>query len=77
MSCDSLVRPAGVSPPFFRDDLGTVTERPPLLLAHLAFAAADNLARVAGDTFLRPLRVVRPDVVAPTSDAKRLSRASI
>jgi hypothetical protein len=77
ISCDSLLRPAGVSPLLFRDDLDTVAEWLPLLLAHLAFAAADNLARAAGDTFLLPLRVVKPGAVAPISDAKRLSKISI
>jgi hypothetical protein len=77
MSCDNLLRPAGVRPLLFRDDLGAVVEWLPPLLAHLALAAADNLARVAGNTFLRPLRVVKPEAVVPISDVKRFSRASI
>ena len=55
MSCDNLLLPAGVSPPFL--GLAVVLAAPPvpLRLAHRALAAADNFARVLADIARRPL----------------------
>jgi hypothetical protein len=77
MSCDSRLRPAGVIPPLFRNEVAAVTEWPPFFFAHRARAAADSLARVAADTSLRPARFVKPEGAVPMSEAKRSSRVSI
>ena len=77
MSCESLLRPAGVIPPLFRDEMAAVTEWPPFSFAHRARAAADSLARVATDTPLRLARLVKPDGAVLRSEAKRASRVSI
>jgi hypothetical protein len=47
ISSESFFRPAGVSAPFFLGAAGLVA--PPLSLAQRALAAAESLARVAGE----------------------------
>jgi len=74
ISWDSLFLPAGVSPPFF--DLMEVALPSSLFLAHLALAAAANLARAEAD-ILRPCRVVEPEAAPSRIELKRFSRASI
>ena len=77
MSCDSRLRPAGVIPPFFRNEVAALSEWPPFFFAHRARAAADSLARVTADTSLRPARFGKPEGEVPMSKAKRSSRVSI
>ena len=81
MSCDNLLLPAAVSPPFL--GLAAVLAAPPvpLRLAHRALAAADNFARVLADIARRPFpragELEGAEVVPPKSEARRFSSASI
>ena len=80
ISCDNLLRPAAVSPPFFGLDAALPAPLLPLRLAHRALAAADNLARVLADIARRPLRRAGELDAAgapPKSAAIRFSRTSI
>jgi len=50
INCESFLRPAGVSAPFFRAGVAAVVAvDPPLNLAQRALAAAASFARVAGE----------------------------
>jgi len=73
---ESLLRPAGVIPPFF---LGAVVVvfLPAFCLAQRALAAAASLARVAADIRRRPPRVAAPGVEVPRIEERRFSKASI
>jgi hypothetical protein len=72
MSCESLFRPAGVIPPFFRADLPA-----PFRLAHRALIAAASFARVCGDIVRLWLPDAERDGAELNSEARRLSRLSI
>lgn len=52
MSCESIFRPAGVIPPFFRADLPTAVR---FRFAHRAFAAAESFALVAANIPFSPV----------------------
>ena len=77
ISCESLLLPAAVIPPFFT----AAVVRPVLPLAFCfaqrARAAADNLARVAADILRLPLLAVNPVEMPPRIEASRLSRVFI
>jgi hypothetical protein len=75
ISSDNLFLPAGVSPPFFDLIEGAVPS--PLRLAHLALAAAANLARVEADTLLPLSPPLKLETEPSRSELKRFSRASI
>jgi hypothetical protein len=51
INCESLLRPAGVSPPFFAEDAG---------LAPPAFLLAAQRAFMSSESFLRPAAVSAP-----------------
>ena len=74
MSCESLFRPAGVIPPFFRADLLTPVR---FRIAHRAFAAAESFALVAADILFPPVLNAERDKPVPRSEARRFSRVSI
>jgi len=74
MSCESLFRPAGVSPPFFRTTLLTPAR---FRFAHRAFAAAESFALVAADILFPPALNAERDKAVPRSEARRFSRVSI
>ena len=80
MSCDNLLLPAAVSPPFFGLAVVWLAPPVPLRLAHRALAAADNFARVLADIARRPPRragELDGAGAPPKSEARRFSRASI
>jgi hypothetical protein len=80
ISCDNLLRPAAVSPPFFGLAVALLAPPVPLRLAHRALAAADSLARVLADIARRPARragALDGAGAPPKSEARRFSRASI
>jgi hypothetical protein len=72
ISWESLSRPAGVSPPFFRVDSVTPVR---FCFAHRAFAAAESFALVAADILRRPLRGNKLEAI-PSIEERRLSRVS-
>ena len=73
ISWESLFRPAGVSPPFFRAaSLTPVRFR----FAHRAFAAAESFALVVADIPRRSLRGNKLEAI-PRIEERRLSRVSI
>ena len=74
MSCESLFRPAGVSPPFFRTTLLTPAR---FRFAHRAFAAAESFALVAADILFPPALNAERDKAVPRSEARRFSRVPI
>ena len=74
MSCESLFRPAGVIPPFFRADLLTPVR---FRIAHRAFAATESFALVAADILFPPVLNAERDKPVPRSEARRFSRVSI
>jgi hypothetical protein len=71
---ESLFRPAGVSPPFFRVALLTPV---PFRFAHRAFAATESLLRVAADILRRPLRVDRLGAELSKIEVRRFSKVPI
>jgi hypothetical protein len=75
ISWESLFRPAGVSPPFFRAALPTPVR---FLFAHRALIAAAIFARACGDIVRLPLLDVERDAGGvPNSEAKRFCKVSI
>jgi len=74
ISWESLFRPAGVSPPFFRVVLMAMGR---FRLAHRAFAAAESFALVAADILFPPVLNAERDKAVPRSEARRLSRVPI
>jgi hypothetical protein len=65
------LRPAGVSPPFFRAGLPTPVR---FRFVHRAFAAAESFALVVADIVRLPVLSV---ALPPRSEASRFSRVSI
>ena len=74
ISWESLFRPAGVSPPFFR--VVALTEVR-FRFAHRAFAAADSFALVAADILRRTLSIGRFGTKLSKMEARRFSRVPI
>ena len=74
ISWESLCRPAGVSPPFFRGAVLTLVR---FLSAHRAFAAAESFALVAADIPRRTLSVGRLGTELAKIEARRVFRVSI
>src|SRR5207245_9479221 len=74
ISWESLFRPAGVSPPFFRAALLTP---PRFRFTHRAFAAAESFALVAADILFPPVLNAERDKSVPRSEARRFSRVLI
>ena len=74
MSCESLFRPAGVSPPFFCAGLPTPVR---FLFAHRALIAAAIFARACGDIVRLPVLDAERDEAVPNSEPRRLSRTPI
>jgi hypothetical protein len=75
INCDSFRLPAGVSWPFF---LAGVAVIEPFFLAQRALAAAESLARVAGEKYRpRAGRVVVLADAPPRIEERRFSRLSI
>jgi|SRR5882724_3788152 len=74
ISWESLFRPAGVSPPFFRAALPTPLR---FSFTHRAFAAADSFALVAADILFPPALTAKGDKAVPRSEARRFSKVSI
>jgi len=74
MSCESLFRPAGVSPPFFCAGLPTPVR---FLFAHRALIAAAIFARACGDIFGGPALDAERDGAVPRSEVSRFSKVSI
>jgi hypothetical protein len=74
ISWESLFRPAGVSPPFFRAALLALVR---FCFAHRAFAAAESFAFVAADILFPPVLNAECDKAAPRSEARRFSRVPI
>jgi hypothetical protein len=79
ISWESLLRPAGVIPPFFCPGaVAGVPALPAFTLAHRALAAAAIFARDAADICLRPFPVVESEeIVRPSSVPSRFSSVSI
>ena len=74
ISWESLFRPAGVSPPFFRVAALTPVR---FRFAHRAFAAAESFALVAADIPRRMLSVDRFGTKLSKMEARRFSRVPI
>jgi hypothetical protein len=74
ISWESLLRPAGVIPPFF---LARVVFLPALILAQRALAEAASFARVEADMRLRPPRFEGLAGAPLRIEERRLSNASI
>jgi hypothetical protein len=66
ISWESLFRPAGVSPPFFR-----------ARFTHRAFAAAESFALVAADILFPPVLNAERDKAVPRREARRFSKVPI
>jgi hypothetical protein len=66
INCESLLRPAGVSPPFFAEDAGFVPA---------AFLLAAHRAFIISESFLRPAGVRAPFFLAAAGFAPPLSLA--
>jgi hypothetical protein len=74
ISWESLFRPAGVSPPFFRAALLLPL---PFRFAHRAFAATESFALVAADIPFSPVLNAERDKAVPRSEPRRFSKVPI
>ena len=74
ISWESLFRPAGVSPRFFRAALLTPIR---FRFTHRAFAATESFALVAADIPFPPVLNAERDKAVPRSEARRFFKVSI
>jgi hypothetical protein len=74
ISWESLLRPAGVSSPFFRAVLLTPAR---FRFTHRAFAAAESFALVAADILFPPVLNAGRGKAVPRSEARRFSKVPI
>ena len=76
INCDSLLRPAGVSPPFFAEGaaLAALVPAPFLLAAQRALISSESFLRPAGVS--APFFLVGVDFVPPFSLAQRALAAA-